>query len=78
MKNCTDKISITLINDKCKGVKTSTDCIIYESAIATLGLPTNSTITEVIDKLLLVINRYDERVNELEERIFELENIGVK
>lgn len=74
MSNCTDKISITLINDKCKGIKTSTDCILYENAITTLELPTNSTITEVVNKLLLVINRYDERVNGLEERIFNLEN----
>lgn len=46
---------------------TSTDCIIHEAAIAYLGLPENSSMTDVVNALLFSLIDARNRIIILEE-----------
>jgi hypothetical protein len=54
-------------NEKCKGKYTSTDCIIYESVIVALGLPKNSTMTQVVNALVLAIQNNNNKITVLQQ-----------
>lgn len=52
----------------------STDCIIHEDAISYLGLPENSSMTDVVNALLLSLIDARNRILLTEENINNLQN----
>jgi hypothetical protein len=64
--NCLQSVTPILAEDKCKGVQTSTDCLIHEGAITYLNLPPNSTITVILQALLLSLVDARNRITVLE------------
>ena len=68
--SCDNGIVIpTLSTDKCGGKKMYDECIIHEQAITFLDLPANSSIKDVIDKLILIISGQNTRIQSLENQI---------
>ncbi len=61
-----NNIEIVQIPDNCNGERKSTNCVIYPSAITYLGLPSESTATQVIDNLLLSLVDARNRIELLE------------
>lgn len=51
----------------------STDCIIHEEAISYLGLPENSSTTDVFNALILSVIDARNRISLLEDRVTTLE-----
>lgn len=71
--NCTASVTPQLIEDKCKGKQTSTDCVIFEKIITYFNLPKDSTLTVVIENLLLSLVDSRNRITSLEALIQNLE-----
>jgi hypothetical protein len=76
MPECNQGIIVPsqLIIDPCGGKRTSTNCIITENAITYLSLPLNSTLTEIINALVLSLSDARNRVNTLEIELANLIN----
>lgn len=66
MSDCQQSITPNLTEDPCAGKQSSTDCVIYELAISYLFLPPNSTMTEVVQALLLSLVDARNRITALE------------
>lgn len=69
--DCTDQNIVipVLLGDPCRGVTTSSDCVIYKLAITSLLLPPNSTQTQVTNALLASLVDSRQRILDLEERL---------
>ncbi len=63
---CQESVTPNIIEDPCEGNQMSTDCVIYELAISYLFLPPNSTMTEVVQALLLSLVDARTRITALE------------
>jgi hypothetical protein len=70
---CNNNIEIIQNSDPCNGKRYSTDCIIYPSAITYLDLPSDSTVTQVIDNLLLSLVDARNRIELLENLVSDLD-----
>ena len=68
-----NNIEILQIPDDCNGERKSTNCVIYPSAITYLSLPTESTVTQVIDNLLLSLVDARQRIELLENLVSDLD-----
>ena len=66
MPQCPQSITPNIIEDPCEGKQASTDCLIYSNAIVYLNLPPNSTMTEVVQALLLSLVDARQRITALE------------
>lgn len=76
MEDCIVGIIVPeLNNDLCKGRITTTDCVINKLAVTYLGLPVNSTQTQVTNALLASLVDARQRIVNLENRVDNLENI---
>lgn len=64
--SCQQSITPTLTEDPCDGNQMSTDCLIYSNAITYLNLPPNSTMTVVVQALLLSLVDARNRITALE------------
>lgn len=69
MSLCFESIIPNMIEDPCNGKQFSTDCLIFSSSIPYLQLPPNSTVTEVINALLLSLVDTRTRLTQAESRI---------
>ncbi len=63
---CQESITPNIIEDPCSGNQMSTDCLIYSNAITYLELPPNSTMTAVVQALLLSLIDARNRITALE------------
>jgi hypothetical protein len=70
---CNNNTQIVQIPDDCNGKRYSTDCIIYPSAITYLDLPSDATVTQVIDNLLLSLVDARNRIELLETIVADLD-----
>jgi hypothetical protein len=70
---CDNNIQIIQNSDPCNGKRYSTDCTIYPSAITYLDLPSDSTVTQVIDNLLLSLVDARSRIELLETIVADLD-----
>ena len=71
---CENNIVIPeLPSDPCSGKRTSTNCVIYPSAITYLSLPPDATATQVIDNLLLSLVDARQRIELLETIVANLD-----
>ena len=68
-----NNIEIVQIPDDCNGKRTSTNCVIYPSAITYLNLASEPTVTQVIDNLLLSLVDARNRVQLLENLVADLD-----
>lgn len=80
MAGCPTTIVPILLEDECKGVQTSSNCVIHSLGITYLGLPPNSTLTEVLAAYLLslvdarnTILLMQTQLADLEQRVLDLE-----
>lgn len=61
--NCFTGVNIpNQTTEPCGGIYTSTECIIQESAIPYLNLPTNSSVKNIISNLVLALLYKDEQI----------------
>lgn len=67
--NCYQSTTPIRIEDTCEGNQTSSDCSLFPNSIVYLSLPPNSTMTQVVQALLLSLIDARQRITELEERI---------
>lgn len=51
--NCYQSTTPNRIEDPCSGNQLSSNCVIFENNIVYLNLPANSTITQVVQALLV-------------------------
>lgn len=71
---CDNNIIIPVLpSDDCNGERKSTNCIIYPTAITYLSLPEDSTVTQVIDNLLLSLVDARNRIELLETLVENLD-----
>ena len=70
---CNNNTQIVQIPDPCNGERKSTNCVIYPTAITYLSLPTEPTVTQVIDNLLLSLVDARNRVQLLENLVSDLD-----
>ncbi|GEM_PF-4700251 len=68
MATCPQSITPTFTEDLCNGEHSSTDCVLYPNALTYLGLSPNSTMTEVVQALLLSLTDARNRIIELESQ----------
>lgn len=66
MENCPASIIPNLIEDPCEGNQLSSTCVIFENAISYLSLSPNSTMTQVVQSLLLSLIDARSRISVLE------------
>ena len=59
---------------ECNGDYTNTNCIIHEEAISILSLPANSSLTKVVENLLLALVDTKNRLSIAENNITQLQN----
>lgn len=64
--NCYQSTTPTRIEDPCEGNQSSADCVIFSNAITYLSLSPNSTMTQVVQSLLLSLIDARSRVVVLE------------
>jgi hypothetical protein len=57
------------IIEPCNGVYTKTDCIVYESAITYLELPANTSLTQIINSMILSLQSKDTLISDLQNQI---------
>jgi len=74
MIECNSGTSIPdLSPETCNGVYTSTNCIVQAGAITALGLPANSTQTQINTALVLALAYKQELIDDLIARVEALE-----
>jgi hypothetical protein len=58
--------ALSTIIDPCNGEQSSTLCVYTTTAITALGLPENSTLKQVLDAMLVLIQTQASRITALE------------
>ena len=64
--SCQESTTPSIIEDPCAGKQSSTDCVIFENAITYLFLSPNSTMTQVVQALLVSLIDARARITALE------------
>jgi len=65
----TNSTVVSTTNVPCPEGYWNSDCILYENAIAYLSLPINSSMTDVVNALLLSLINVRNRVTVLEQKV---------
>lgn len=64
--NCYQSATPNRIEDPCEGKQSSSNCVVFENSIIYLNLPPNSTMTAVVQALLVSLIDARQRITTLE------------